>query len=291
MSEEREKMSWTIFGDASRSLAQAIADDGYEPDMILAIARGGLLIAGALGYALSVKNLYTMNVEFYTGVDERLDMPMILPPVPDLIDVQHAKVLIADDVADTGKTLTLVKEFCVGQGGRGAHRGALREAALDRAVRVRVEGHRPVDRVPVERQAPGGGLAAGRVLTRRPASAARRARPWRSCGPRRPTRRRPGNVAAPVRYRPVDRRAVARQLGAAAEQRGQRAAAEAGGVAARHAELALVAVGRHRAEPAHADRASRAARASRTPSSQRSGSPDDGPAALAARTACRAPRG
>lgn len=115
MSEEREKMSWTIFGDASRSLAQAIADDGYQPDMILAIARGGLLIAGALGYALSVKNLYTMNVEFYTGVDERLAMPMILPPVPDLIDVQHAKVLIADDVADTGKTLKLVQEFCEGK--------------------------------------------------------------------------------------------------------------------------------------------------------------------------------
>ena len=43
--------------------------------MILAIARGGLLIGGALGYALSVKNVYTMNVEFYTGVDERLEVP------------------------------------------------------------------------------------------------------------------------------------------------------------------------------------------------------------------------
>ena len=115
MAQERERMSWSIFGDASRSLAQAIADDDYRPDMILAIARGGLLIAGALGYALSVKNLYTMNVEFYTGVDERLEMPMILPPVPDLVDVGHAKVLIADDVADTGKTLKLVQDFCVGK--------------------------------------------------------------------------------------------------------------------------------------------------------------------------------
>ena len=44
------------------------------------IARGGLLVAGAVGYALGVKNTFTMNVEFYTGVDERLDMPMLLPP-------------------------------------------------------------------------------------------------------------------------------------------------------------------------------------------------------------------
>ena len=108
-------MSWPIFGEASRTLAQQVADDEFEPDMILAIARGGLLIAGALGYALSVKNLYTMNVEFYTGVDERLEVPMILPPVPDLVDLGHAKVLIADDVADTGKTLALVKEFCLGK--------------------------------------------------------------------------------------------------------------------------------------------------------------------------------
>ena len=73
-----------------------------------------------------------MNVEFYTGVDERLEMPMILPPVPDLVDFSETQVLIADDVADTGATLALVKEFLDGQGRRDPLRGALREAALDR---------------------------------------------------------------------------------------------------------------------------------------------------------------
>ena len=112
---EREHLTWETFGEASRLLAAMVHDDGYEPDMILAIARGGLLIAGALGYALGVKNIYTMNVEFYTGVDERLEIPMILPPVPDLSLVTASRVLIADDVADTGKTLALVKQFCEGK--------------------------------------------------------------------------------------------------------------------------------------------------------------------------------
>ena len=67
MTEQREIMTWEMFGTASRAVAQAVADDGYDPDMVLAIARGGLLIGGALGYALAVKNVYTMNVEFYTG--------------------------------------------------------------------------------------------------------------------------------------------------------------------------------------------------------------------------------
>jgi hypothetical protein len=115
MSDEREHMTWQDLGDGSRELAQRIVDDGYRPDMVLAIARGGLLVAGAIGYALGVKNTFTMNVEFYTGVDERLEMPMILPPVPDLVDFSECRVLIADDVADTGATLALVKDFCEGK--------------------------------------------------------------------------------------------------------------------------------------------------------------------------------
>src|ERR1044072_1495551 len=108
-------MTWQELGDASRSLPELVHEDGYAPDMVLAVARGGLLVAAALAYALGVKNTYTMNVEFYTGIDERLEMPMILPPVPDLVDLAETKVLIADDFADTGATLKLVQEFCEGK--------------------------------------------------------------------------------------------------------------------------------------------------------------------------------
>jgi hypoxanthine phosphoribosyltransferase len=112
---DREVMTWDDLGRGSRELAEAVAADGYRPDMILGIARGGLLVAGGVGYALGVKNTFKMNVEFYTGIDERLDIPMILPPVPDLVDFHETRVLIADDVADTGATLQLVQEFCAGK--------------------------------------------------------------------------------------------------------------------------------------------------------------------------------
>jgi uncharacterized protein len=112
MTDEREVMSWPDMGTACRTLATVIHEDGYRPDIILAIARGGLLIAAGLGYALEVKNTFSMNVEFYTGIDARLPVPMILPPVPELVDLQEARLLIADDVADTGATLELVKQFC-----------------------------------------------------------------------------------------------------------------------------------------------------------------------------------
>jgi uncharacterized protein len=115
--DERERMTWDDVGNGSRMLAEQIASDGFEPDIVLGIARGGLLVAGAIAYALDVKNTFTMNVEFYTGIEERLEMPMILPPVPDLVDLGESRVLIADDVADTGKTLALVKEFLDGKVG------------------------------------------------------------------------------------------------------------------------------------------------------------------------------
>ena len=117
MSTQREILSWAGFGAASRELAAQVHEDGYEPDLILSIARGGLLVGAALGYALDVKNTWTMNVEFYTGVDERLAVPMLLPPVPELVDLDSARMLIADDVADTGETLKLVKDFCAGKVG------------------------------------------------------------------------------------------------------------------------------------------------------------------------------
>lgn len=109
---DREWLDWDSYGRAVRELAAMVADDGYRPEMILAIARGGLFCAGSLGYALSIKNIYVMNCEYYTGVDERLPVPVMLPPAVDLVDHRNSKILIADDVADTGHTLKMVYDFC-----------------------------------------------------------------------------------------------------------------------------------------------------------------------------------
>ena len=105
-------LSWELFGLAARQLADDVVEDGFTPDLILAIARGGLFLAGALGYGLDVKNIHLTNVEYYTGVDERLDAPVMLPPLPDVAELGGARMLIADDVADTGATLRFVRDFC-----------------------------------------------------------------------------------------------------------------------------------------------------------------------------------
>ncbi|GAA4831273.1 phosphoribosyltransferase [Kitasatospora terrestris] len=124
MTDFRETLDYQTFGRAMRELAQTIADDGYEPDLILSIARGGVFVAGGLAYALDCKNLHLVNVEFYTGVGTTLEFPVMLAPVPQEVDFTDKKVLIADDVADTGKTLQLVHDFCL------SHVAEVRSAVL-----------------------------------------------------------------------------------------------------------------------------------------------------------------
>jgi hypoxanthine phosphoribosyltransferase len=112
--QDLEVLTWEAFGAATRELAHGVVASGFEPDLVLSIARGGLPIGGAIAYALGIKNCFTMNVEYYTGMDERLDLPVVLPPVPDPVAMLDLNVLITDDVADTGHTLAMVHKFCAG---------------------------------------------------------------------------------------------------------------------------------------------------------------------------------
>jgi hypothetical protein len=110
----REVLGWLEFGDASRQLAHSVAESGFTPEIVVAIARGGLLLAGSIAYALGVKSCGSLNVEFYTGVDERLAQPAILPPLLDGASLAGKRVLLVDDVSDSGRTLALAVELLRG---------------------------------------------------------------------------------------------------------------------------------------------------------------------------------
>ncbi|WP_421015159.1 phosphoribosyltransferase [Glutamicibacter creatinolyticus] len=113
---EREVLTWDQFGQASRELAQTIVNTGFVPDVVLAIARGGLLLAGSISYALGVKACGALNVEFYTGIGTVLPEPVVLPPLLDEGHLRDKKVLVVDDVSDSGRTLAKVVDL-VGEWG------------------------------------------------------------------------------------------------------------------------------------------------------------------------------
>lgn len=108
---EREVLTWDGFGDATRELARKIVSDGFAPEIVVAIARGGLLPGGAIAYGLGVKSCGALNVEFYTGIGTVLDTPVLLSPDLDLPSLAGRRVLLVDDVADSGRTLALAVDL------------------------------------------------------------------------------------------------------------------------------------------------------------------------------------
>ena len=64
---EHEVLSWARYGEAARELAGRLRGTGFTPDVVLGVARGGMVLAASLAYGLDCKNLFSVNVEFYTG--------------------------------------------------------------------------------------------------------------------------------------------------------------------------------------------------------------------------------
>ncbi|GAB2521352.1 phosphoribosyltransferase [Microbacterium petrolearium] len=116
MTAPREVLTWQGFGDATRELSRRIVADGFVPEVVVAIARGGLLPAGALAYGLGVKNCGAINMEFYTGIGTVLDAPEVLPPALDMDYLDGRRVLLVDDVADSGRTLRMAVDLLAAKG-------------------------------------------------------------------------------------------------------------------------------------------------------------------------------
>ncbi|MBS5254451.1 MAG: phosphoribosyltransferase, partial [Cutibacterium granulosum] len=108
--------SWELFGQAQEELAQQIADSDFSPEVLVAVARGGMLPGGALTYSLGVKLTDAINVEFYTDVNETLADPILLAPLLDTDSIRGRRILVVDDVADSGRTLALVLKLLRGFG-------------------------------------------------------------------------------------------------------------------------------------------------------------------------------
>lgn len=113
---EFEVLSWAELGEVTDYLARQVADSGFRPDVVIAIARGGLVIAGSLTYALDVKLVDAINVEFYVDVNETRPDPILLAPMLDSASIAEQRILVVDDVADSGRTLALVLKLLRGFG-------------------------------------------------------------------------------------------------------------------------------------------------------------------------------
>jgi hypoxanthine phosphoribosyltransferase len=111
---EFEVPTWNQIYAMLRSQAEKIRRSGFKPDIIVGIARGGWVPARVQSDLLEIPDLAVVRVEFYLGVAETRNEPVMTQGVSEV--VAGKKVLVVDDVADTGKSLQLVKEHIRQQG-------------------------------------------------------------------------------------------------------------------------------------------------------------------------------
>ncbi|MGD8545850.1 MAG: phosphoribosyltransferase [Candidatus Bathyarchaeota archaeon] len=109
-----EVPTWNQIYEMLLNMAERIRNDCFEPDIIVGVSRGGWPPARVLSDLLDNPNLANVRAEFYLGVGETKEKPLLTQPVS--MDVTEKRVLIVDEVADSGKSLRLVKEHIIDQG-------------------------------------------------------------------------------------------------------------------------------------------------------------------------------
>ncbi|MDI6642608.1 MAG: phosphoribosyltransferase [Candidatus Hodarchaeaceae archaeon] len=110
---EQLTLSWDEVERAAKTLANSIKRD-FDPDILVGVARGGLIPAVRLSHLLGDKLLRIIHVRYYKGANARLKKPELLADIERI----EGKVLVVDDVADTGTSLDFVLKHLKGKGAK-----------------------------------------------------------------------------------------------------------------------------------------------------------------------------
>ncbi len=100
------KLSWEDISKQTEKIAKSL---GEKPDVIIGISRGGLVPMRLLSDLLGVKQVDIIRIEHYNGIGEAATRPILT--ITPVLDLQGKKILLVDDVADSGETLLVAKKY------------------------------------------------------------------------------------------------------------------------------------------------------------------------------------
>jgi len=101
-------VSWERLEELLARLASSIKKRGFKPDIIVGVSRGGLVPTRLISDFLNIKDVVVLGVAFYEDLGKTSNEPRITHPLSR--DIRGKKVLLLDDVSDTGGSLELAKE-------------------------------------------------------------------------------------------------------------------------------------------------------------------------------------
>ena len=124
-------MGWEFFGELCRALALKVARSGWEPEIIVGIAKAGV-IPGAVVASILRKDFFSLKISRDVDGLAPGDRPRILSAAPK--EARGRRVLIVDEVCTSGETLRMATN---------ALRSVGPEEIRTATSLVKLGGHRP----------------------------------------------------------------------------------------------------------------------------------------------------
>ncbi|WP_138008023.1 phosphoribosyltransferase [Halalkalirubrum salinum] len=102
--------NWEYIYGRCRDVSTQVKAAEFEPDVIVALARGGWFAGRCICDFLGLNDLTSLKMEHYVGTAEKSGEPQIRYPMPEG-SVEGKDVLIIDDIADTGGSIKRAQEY------------------------------------------------------------------------------------------------------------------------------------------------------------------------------------
>lgn len=115
--------TWDQLGHLCFKLSKQINHQGKSYDRIVVIAKGGLTWSRTLADYLGISDIETIRVKLYRGIGKAFKKPQIIQELK--TDITGEKILLFDDVADSGQTLEFVEKLLLKQGAKSVDTSAL----------------------------------------------------------------------------------------------------------------------------------------------------------------------
>ena len=104
-------VSWKDIEHWSKDVVRKVRESGYEPDIVIGLSRGGLVPARLVSDYLNIKDLYAVKTEHWGLTATRDGKAKLAQGLQ--VDIEGKKVLIVDDITDTGQSLKLALEHII----------------------------------------------------------------------------------------------------------------------------------------------------------------------------------
>ena len=102
--------NWEYIYDLCRGVSDQVKQAEFEPDVVVALARGGWFAGRCACDFLGLDDLTSLKMEHYVGTGEKADEPTVRYPMPEG-SVRGKNVLVIDDIADTGGSIHRADEY------------------------------------------------------------------------------------------------------------------------------------------------------------------------------------